>query len=160
MKRILVLGIGNMLMSDEGVGVAVVKKLMSEDLPPGVEVMDAGCALCDTLIGLAEFDRLIIIDAVQGGGSPGCIYRFGEEVLAGKDQTPGCTVTLHEIGLLESIAMVDVSGIRVPPITIIGVEPLRLELGTELSDIIKSKVPEIVKLVKSELADGLFPLPV
>lgn len=152
MKKTLVIGVGNTLLSDEGVGVAVAKALMDEELPAGVQVMDAGCALCDMLIGLDEFDQVIIVDAVRGGGNPGDIYRFDSTVLADRSSAPHCSASLHEIGLLESIAMAEIAGTEVPPITIIGVEPLKLELSTELSNLVKSKIPNIVEVVRREIA--------
>ncbi len=153
MQRTLIIGVGNTLLSDEGVGVAVAKELMNEKLPAGVHVMDAGCALLNVLIDLDEFDKVIIVDAVSGGGKPGDIYRFDSSALADKASAPRCSASLHEIGILESIAMAEISGAKVPPITIIGVEPAKLELGTELSDQLKSKIPDIVRILKNELAE-------
>jgi hydrogenase maturation protease len=152
-KKTLIIGVGNTLMSDEGVGVAVAKALMNENLPAGVQVVDAGCALLNVLMDLEGFDRVVIIDAAAGGGRPGNIYRFDSSVLADKTAAPRCLTSLHEIGVPESIAMAEISGSEIPPVTIIGVEPSSLELGTELSGPIKSKIPDIVQAVKNELVE-------
>lgn len=71
MKRILVVGIGNLLLGDEGVGVHVVSRLKESALPPGVEAVDVGTNSYDLIDCLYESERLIVIDAMQGGGEPG-----------------------------------------------------------------------------------------
>jgi hydrogenase maturation protease len=150
MPRTMIIGVGNILLSDEGVGVAAARALMKEKLPAGVEVMDAGCALCDVIMGLDGFDRLIIVDAVRGGGDPGDIYRLDPDSLA--DGSPARRpLSLHETGVLESIAMARLAGTRLPPITIIGVEPHTIEPGTQLSEHLSSRMPDILKAVRNEL---------
>ena len=75
-KHIVVLGVGNILLSDEGVGVHVANKLMEMNLPSGVEVVEGGTdgfGLMNVVVGA---DRLIVVDAVKGGAPPGSIYRF------------------------------------------------------------------------------------
>ncbi len=151
MNKVLVIGVGNILVSDEGVGVAVVRKLMDEKLPAGVEVIDAGCALADTLIHFEGISKAIIIDAVKGGGNPGDIYRFDIDALKGKTKRPGFSASLHDIGLQESIGLAELSGWEPPEIIIIGVEPEKLELGMEMSDTIKAKVPAIIDVVLGEI---------
>ena len=76
MKRIAVVGVGNILMGDEGIGVKVVEELRKERLPEGVELFDGGTAFHVLVDDLIDFDKLIIVDAVLGGESPGTIYRF------------------------------------------------------------------------------------
>ena len=150
-KDILIVGVGNILLSDEGVGVAVIRELAKENLPPGTKLVDAGCAFSDVLCGLDDVQKVIVIDAVRGGGAPGTIYKFDAKLLEKKQPFHFCATSLHQIGLRESLAIAKLSGARIPPITIIGVEPQNIEPGTELSDTVKKKIPEIVSLVKSEL---------
>jgi len=75
-KQILILGVGNLLLSDEGVGVHVARKLMEMDFPPQVEVLEGGTDGFGLMHVLLQADRLILVDAVRGGGPPGSIYRF------------------------------------------------------------------------------------
>jgi hydrogenase maturation protease len=150
-KDILIVGVGNLLLCDEGVGVAVIRRLAKESLPPGTRLVDAGCALADALSNLTDVGKVIVIDAVRGGSAPGTIYKFDATLLEGEKTTPFCDTSLHEIGLRESLAIAKLSGERIPPITIIGIEPETIEPGIELSDTLKKKIPEIVSLVKSEL---------
>jgi hydrogenase maturation protease len=149
--RTLVVGVGNTLLSDEGVGVVIAKKLMDEKLPAGVEVYDAGCALSDVLIGFDEVEQVIIIDAVRGSGKPGDVYRIDLDELEGCGGRSSYATSLHEIGVLESIGMAKLAGLRAAKITIIGIEPEKLEVGDELSDTIKSKLPAIMSLVCNKI---------
>jgi hydrogenase maturation protease len=146
--NIVVLGVGNLLLSDEGVGVHVVHQLMKMALPPGVAVIEGGVyglALVDVV---ANAHRLIVIDAVRGGEAPGTIYRFGPEELSLRRD--GCKMSVHEIGILEVIRLAGLVG-QAPQTTIIGVEPRSLEMGMELSPELQAKVPRIIELVVGEL---------
>ena len=75
-QNIVILGIGNILLSDEGVGVHVANELAKMDLPPDVTVVEGGTDGFRLLNIITEADRLIVIDAVRGGSEPGSIYRF------------------------------------------------------------------------------------
>ena len=149
--RTLVVGVGNTLLSDEGVGVVICKKLMEEKQPAGVEVYDAGVALSDVLIRFDKVERLIIIDAVQGCGNPGDVYCLDLNELKGQGHNSCCAASLHEIGVLEAIELAELAGWRATNITIIGIEPEKLEAGMELSDTIKSKVPAIMSFIRTEI---------
>lgn len=144
MKKI-VLGVGNLLLSDEGFGVHVVKRLGSEGVPQDTQVFDGGTASWYALPSIEEAEKLIVIDAVKGGGEPGSVYKirvddFGSGLPSG--------VSLHEVGLLEAL-----SWLRSGPeeVVIFGVEPKKLDWGMELSDELKSKVPVVTGLVQTEL---------
>ena len=75
-KHVVILGVGNLLLSDEGVGVHVANKLMEMDLPAGVEVIEGGTDGFRLMNVVTEADRLIVVDAVKGGSPPGSIYRL------------------------------------------------------------------------------------
>jgi hydrogenase maturation protease len=150
-KDILIVGVGNILLSDEGVGVAVIRELQKENLPPGIKLVDAGCALADILCRFTDVKRVIVIDAVRGGGAPGTIYKFDAKLLEDKQPVHLCATSLHQIGVRESLAIAKLSGVRIPPIIIIGIEPQNIKPGIELSETVKKKIPEIVNLVKNEL---------
>jgi hydrogenase maturation protease len=147
-KKTVVLGVGNLLLSDEGIGVHVVKKLMDMALPREVEVIDgavSGLGLMNVVMGA---DRLIVIDAVKGGGPPSSIYRFGAEDFATYPYTH--RMSLHEIGVLEVIHLSGLMG-HTPKTTVIGVEPKSLEIGMELSPEIQAKIPKIIELILDEV---------
>jgi len=147
-QEILILGVGNLLLSDEGVGVHVANELMKMDLPPGVMVVEGGTEGFRLLNVITEADRLIVVDAVRGGGAPGSIYRF--DIKEVRNCPPGFKTSVHQIGILE---VIDLSGLigKTPQTTVIGIEPKSLKMGMELSPEIKAKIPRIIELIQEEL---------
>jgi hydrogenase maturation protease len=148
-KQILILGVGNLLLSDEGVGVHVARKLMEMDFPPQVEVLEGGTDGFGLMHVLLQADRLILVDAVRGGGPPGSIYRFEIE-----DCPPFPDIfktSVHQISILEVINLSGLIG-STPRTTVIGVEPKYLDMGMELSPLIESKIPRVIQLIEEEVA--------
>lgn len=146
--KIVIIGVGNLLLSDEGVGVHVANELMKKELPPYVSVVDGGTDGFRLLNIITEADRLIVIDAVKGGAEPGSIYRFDIDEV--KSCPPGFKTSVHQIGILE---VIDLSGLigKTPHTTVIGVEPKSIEMGMELSPEVKSKIPRIIELTFEEI---------
>ncbi len=147
-QNIVILGIGNLLLSDEGVGVHVAHKLMDMDLPKGVSVVEGGTDGFRLLNVITATDRLIVVDAVKGGSPPGSIYRFDIDEV--KNCPSGFKTSVHQIGILEVINMSGLIG-KTPHTTVIGIEPKSLEMGMELSTEIKEKIPRIIELILDEL---------
>jgi hydrogenase maturation protease len=145
----VVLGVGNLLLKDDGVGVHVVQKLMERVLPPDVEVIDGGTAAIDLLHFIAGTKRLIVVDALRGGGAPGTIYRLTPEDLEVRREGRG--VTLHQSDLLDVLEMAARLGERPPTVIIIGVEPGEIDYGLDLSPGVAGRIPDIIDLVLSEL---------
>ena len=153
--KIVILGIGNLLLSDEGVGVHVVHELMKMKLPPEVSVIEGGTDGFGLLNIITEADRLIVIDAIKGGAIPGSIYRFDIKDL--KNCPKGFKSSVHQIGILEVLNLSELIG-KTPETTVIGIEPKSLEMGMELSPEIEAKVPRLIELILQELK-GLVALP-
>jgi hydrogenase maturation protease len=147
-KKIIILGVGNLLLSDEGIGVHVAQKLMDIVFPPEVEVVEGGTdgfGLINVLLGA---DRLILVDAVKGGGRPGSIYRFDlEECRPFPDHYK---TSIHQISILEVLNLSDLIG-HTPRTTVIGVEPKSLQMGMELSPEVEAQIPKVINLVKEEV---------
>lgn len=152
-QKIVILGIGNILLSDEGIGVHVANELMNIDLPPEVTVVEGGTDGFRLIDIITEADRLIVIDAVKGGAIPGSIYRFDIDEV--KDCPSGFKTSIHQIGILEVINLSSLIG-KTPRTTVIGVEPKSLEMGMELSPEVKAKIPRIVEFVKEEIKISLI----
>ena len=150
-RKTVVLGLGNLLLTDEGVGVHVINKMMEMDFPPEVELVEGGVDGLRLMSVVVGTDRLIVVDAVKGGGSPGSIYRFGPEDIVSHTDTSKMSV--HQIGILEVIRLSGLLG-KLPKTTIIGVEPKSVEVGMDLTPEIQSKVPRIIELVSNELKDS------
>jgi len=144
----LVLGVGNILLSDEGIGVHVIEALKERDLPPDVEVLDGGTASLELLNILANRDKVIIIDAVEGGGEPGTIYRFTPDDIKYRSTT---FTSLHQISLMETLTDAKYLGIAPKSIVILGIEPKEMELGLEMTPEATAVVPRVVELVLAEL---------
>lgn len=147
-QKIVILGVGNLLLSDEGVGVHVASEFMKIELPPEVSVVEGGTDGFRLLNVITEADRLIVVDAVRGGADPGSIYRFNIEDVS--NCPASFKTSVHQIGILEVINLSDLIG-KKPHTTIIGVEPKSLEMGMELTPEIKSKMPKIIELIFQEL---------
>jgi len=152
-KNIIVLGVGNELLSDEGFGVYVAKEMHHLELPSGVEVLEAGTEGFGLIHIISEADRLIVIDSIKGGTEPGTIYKFNiEDVTTSPDMFK---TSVHQIGILEVINLSGLIG-KTPETTVIGVEPKCIATGMELTPEIKAKVPRVIELVREEVDKYLF----
>ena len=145
---VLVLGIGNVLMGDEGVGPAVVRELESRDLPPGVTCLDGGTGSFTLLGPMQESSRVVLIDACADGRDPGTISRL--EPRFSSDYPP--TLTAHDIGLKDLLDALHILG-DPPPVTLFAVsiefpQPLNLGLGPRVA----ASVAEVARRVMREVA--------
>lgn len=145
--RIVVLGVGNELLKDEGVGIHIVRALEAMTLPDGVEVIDGGTSP-DALHLVQGADKLVIVDAVKGGGDPATVYRFTPKDVALDHKEP---LSLHEMGLLENLSLLAQLGDAPKDIVIIGVEPKDMDLGLELSPEVRGIVPKTIKAILQEV---------
>ena len=146
--RILVLGVGNTLMCDDGVGVHAVRALADGyEFPANVLVVE-GVAGLRLLGDIALADDLIIVDALKNNGMPGTIYRFSREDILPRR---GPFVSAHEVGIAELLAAAEFSG-RLPETHIIGIEPLETEtVSLDLSLPLRRAMPQIVAAIVDTL---------
>ncbi|HLY97417.1 MAG TPA: HyaD/HybD family hydrogenase maturation endopeptidase [Sideroxyarcus sp.] len=149
--RIIVLGVGNILLSDEGIGVRAVEKLQRDyDLPPEVVVIDGGTTGMEMLEDLSNADHIIIIDAVRSGKAPASIVRLADEQVPVFFKTK---LSPHQIGLSDVLATLAFIGEQPGGVTVIGVEPVSLETGMALSPQVEARLPELMELVVTELRE-------
>jgi len=146
-KKVVIIGIGNLILRDEGVGVHAVRELEGRDLPPRVEVIDGGTATMELLPVIQEAESIIVIDALKGGGDPGTIYRVTPDDLMGETER---LLSLHQVGLLEVLGMARQLG-GDPEVVIIGVEPKEISWGMELAPEVEAKLPKVIEAVLAEL---------
>ena len=144
-----IVGVGNLLMGDEGIGVHIVERLKSADLPADVVVLEGGTHFWGDEEVLNGAGKLVIVDAVLGGGAPGTIYRFGLDEL--EDETDGVKLSCHDLGLVEKLRMTELAGLSPDQIVIIGIEPAKVGWNTALSKEIEEKIPEIIDAVMAEI---------
>jgi len=144
---VLVIGLGNMLFSDEGVGVHVAERMIQMELPEGVEVMDGGTIGHDMIFYLQGRTKLICVDTVKLGQTPGTIYRFEPQELA---VMPTEHFSLYELKMANALADAELQGRR-PEAVLIGVEPGTSQPGLELSAEVEARVPEVIGKVLEEI---------
>ena len=147
---VLVLGIGNILMTDEGVGVRVVEAMNGMDLPPGVELFDGATAGLDLLDVLAEREKVVVIDAMDCDAEPGSVFRLTPDDLVPAE---GAEMSAHDIGLMETLVLAGQIGIAPKQVVIFGIKPERVEAGLTLSASIAAVVPNVIDMVLAEVND-------
>jgi len=147
-KKILVCGIGNTLLQDEGVGVHVIRELKRRSFPSFVEFLEAGVSLLDFIFQLREAERLILLDAMKADGPPGSVYLIdGHELIQDSSDQP---LSLHQVGAIEVLRIMSLDGTP-PPCLVVGIEPASLDWGLELSSLLQSKMCQIVEAVEEEI---------
>ncbi len=144
----LVVGIGNILLKDEGVGVRAVEAMMSLEWPETVELLDGGTSGADLLDHVANRRKVIVVDAVDADAPPGTVLRFSGEDLARRE---GERFSLHELGLLEILAMARQLGCAPREVVIIGIQPKEIGPGLELSDEVAAVLPRVLESVRAEI---------
>ena len=146
--RIIVAGVGNLLLKDEGIGVHIVHALQQINIPQGTKIIDGGTSP-DLPYYLKNTDKLVIIDAVKGGGKPGAVYRFHPHDVDAESEG---MVSAHEIGLEQSLKMMRLTRSEPKEVVIIGIEPREIGWGTELSAELQQKIPKIINVVLNEIS--------
>ncbi len=154
----LVLGIGNVLLHDEGFGVRVVEELeRSFSFPEGVELMDGGTCGMDLRDRLCHRDLLVIVDAMKNGSPPGTAYRLIDEEIPAYFHT---RISPHQLGISDLLASLALTGSLPPRLVLFGMEPEDLTTGLGLSPLVEAGMAKVVAAVGEELASlGLQPQP-
>lgn len=147
-KPILILGLGNPLRGDDGVGPQVVEALTGQGLSPDVEVMDGGTPGLGLLHLLEGRRRVILVDAAEIGRAPGSVARFRpEEALLGESREGA---SLHSSGVADALALARALGLALPEMVVFGVQPARLDWGLDLSPEVRAAVAQVVQAVLQE----------
>jgi len=147
---VLILGLGNLLLRDEGVGVHVVRALSERyELPDGIEILDGGTSSSELLDALSGREHVIVCDAIRSDARPGTVQRIDGAALADFFATQ---ISPHQLGLSEVLASLELLGERPKRLTIIGVVPKDLSIGTELSEAGKRGVEQSIALILEDLA--------
>jgi hydrogenase maturation protease len=148
-RHVLILGLGNPLLGDEGIGVRVVEELQGLELPDGVTVVEGGTAGLG-LIGLMKgYQKVIIVDAADMGCPPGRVVRFTP--LEAQLKTAEAPLSLHQIGLGEVLALAEALEVAPAELVIIGIQPSRVEMGAGLSPEVEGAIPQIIRNILDEL---------
>jgi hydrogenase maturation protease len=148
-QRILVLGVGNILLKDEGVGVRVIEQLQAKYFfSPNVRLMDGGTLGIRLLDDITAADHLIVVDAVRNEQPPGTLYRLLAEELK---LCVSFKNSLHQTGLVETLAYAEMLEQR-PTTVVVGIEPEDITpWGTELTPTVMARVKDLVGKVIEEI---------
>jgi hydrogenase maturation protease len=164
MSRVLLLGIGNLLLSDEGVGIHALRYLEQNYIwAPPVELLDGGTAGMELLVPITSATHLIILDAVQTKAPPGTVVQITHADLPAFFRTK---LSSHQVGLADVLAAAILTDSLPSYITLLGVVPASLELGMELTPVVAAQLVPLVNRIVQELtalgitlvAKQLFPL--
>ena len=150
--KLLVLGIGNLLMGDEGVGVHVIRHLeKTQEVPPGVELLDGGTGSFLLLDPMQRADRVILIDATLDENSQGAVRRLTPRFSADYPRT----LAAHDIGLKDLLDTFYLLGRPVDVVLFaVSIPPLQ-QLGLEMSSSVASHIPQITAAVREEIDRNL-----
>ena len=143
----LILGIGNELLGDEGVGVHAARLLRKEDLPKQTKIVEVGTAILDALPELEQADRVIILDAMKDDQPPGTVYKISLDDCQGAS----CIASMHGFDIFRVMALAGRS--IPPPVMVFGVEPQKIDWSLELSTSVTKSMPYLLDAVRAELSD-------
>ena len=148
-RGVLILGLGNILLGDEGLGVRAAERLAElYELPEGVDVVDGGTTGFDLIEVLADRDRVIVLDAVDDDAGPGALVRLDQSAIP-----VGWTTkqSHHQLGLGDVLAALTLLDLAPHAITVLGLVPVDLELGLALSPAVAAQLDTLVDAAVAEL---------
>jgi hydrogenase maturation protease len=148
---ITILGVGNILMRDEGVGVHAVKVFQERyEVPDEVEIVDGGTTGFGLLEYFAEREKVLIVDAVNFGKEPGYIDLVENESIPARF---GTKASMHHLGLLEVISVTNLMGSGPKELCLIGIQPKTMELGLDMTPEIWDKVDVVIDRMVTKLRE-------
>ena len=149
--RILIAGLGNLLLRDDGVGVHAVRRIQQSGLTACIAA-DVGCAVFSALHLFERAEKILLIDAMQAGGRPGTVYRADINEIDGG----GVAASLHELSVVHALRMLKKRPL--PAVSLIGVEPEIIDYGLDLSEAVAASLPLVLQTVHDMVSDWSTPL--
>lgn len=147
MKDTVIIGIGNILLKDDGVGVHTIKQLENENLPSTIELVDGGTSTLDILGYFLDYKKVVVIDCLKAGYEPGTIYKIKpEEITSYRKEN----LSIHDVQILDVVKMANMIG-KYPEVVIFGIEPEHICLDTDMTDNMKNRISDVIGHVKKEL---------
>lgn len=150
-----IIGVGNILCSDEGIGIHIINKLKEMDLPDYVGIYDCGTNGITVLEALDGSRKGLIIDAVSMGGPPGKIYRFTIDEILMMDDNLFKMVSLHQFDLVSTLKVAQLTDVYNIPkdVTIIGIEGKNFDFSLDISEEVKKVVSTVINMILEEVED-------
>ena len=140
-NEIVLLGVGNILLTDEGLGVHVVKDLKeSFAFTPAITIIDGGTMGMELLTYMRGMKKILLVDAINGGEPPGTVYEFPHKEL---EQYFTEHISVHEVGMQDILRIRAIQEEPLEDAVVIGVEPESLEIGFEPSEVVQQALPEV-----------------
>ncbi len=148
-SQITILGVGSILMTDEGFGVRVIQALDRRfDFPENVSVVDGGVLGLNLLGVMTEADHLIVIDAIRNQGAPGDLFRLTGDAVPERIRAKN---SLHQVDFLEALTLCQAME-KVPETVILGVQPMDIDtLSVDLTDVVSRQIDPVLDMVLAEL---------
>jgi hydrogenase maturation protease len=144
----LVLGIGNILLGDEGFGVRVIEAMQEIGPPPGVELYDGATAGIDLIEVMSGRRKVIVIDVIAADGDPGTVLRLKPDDLP---QASGYGASVHDVGIVEALELIRRLGNPPQEVVLVTAIPKQIAFGLELSPELTAAIPKAIDLVLQEL---------
>ena len=139
--EVTILGVGNVILKDEGFGVRVAEYLDHHyTFPDSVQIVDGGT------LGI----ELLVMDSINGGAEPGTVFRFHNDAIMEHFQDK---LSAHEVGIQDVLALLTVTGHKIPDVIVIGAQPFDVEAGVGLSDGMQALLPQIVEQALKDLGN-------
>lgn len=154
--EVTILGVGNVILRDEGFGVRTAEYLDAHyDFPEGVQIVDGGTLGIELTQYVTGTDKLLIIDSINGGAEPGTLFRFHNDAVMEHFQEK---ISAHEVGIQDVLALLTVTGHKIPEVVVIGAQPYDLSAGVGLSDGMARLLPHMAEQALAELRSwGIVP---
>lgn len=151
MEKLLVMGIGNMLLTDDGVGVFAAQQLQKEDLPPNVTVVEAGTFTHDVFYMFEGYAAVLVLDIVHANGEAGTIYSLTESQLVDNEKQ---RLSIHDIDLLDSLRMAELLHGTRPSLHVLGMEPADYtSWNIGLSPVVESRFEDFLTVARKYITD-------
>lgn len=148
---ITILGIGNLLMGDEGVGIHALNKLQeSYTFSPDINFVDGGTIGIDLIPYFEDCKKMIIIDAVDFQEEPGYVGVLQNEEIKYRFNTK---LSLHHAGLSDVLSIIELQEIEAPDMILIGVQPEKVEMGLNLTETISNKMDSVIQIILNKLEE-------
>ena len=140
---VTLLGVGNVILRDEGFGVRGAEYLDAHyDFPESVQVIDGGTLGIELTQYVTGTKKLLVIDSINGGQAPGTRFHFHNDDIMAHFQDK---LSAHEVGIQDVLALLTVTGRKIPEVVVLGAQPYDLEAGVELSPEMKKLLPLIAQ---------------
>ena len=149
MGRILIVGVGNTLMGDDGLGVHALELVRSRELPGGVDTLEGGKSLIHALPDLTGYEKVILLDAVETDEDGVVVIRN-----PALDGSLHSAISLHELGIEEALRLILVETGHLPEVVIMGARPEKVAFGMDLCAATSARTEKLADAVMKEIHRG------